>query len=652
MRKNPKRNSKSKSAKGIHLDPKCIALMRLVESGRQDEVEVLARRLLQEQPRHSLALKALGFALIGLERFEEALAVIESALQVSPHDPELCNNRGIVLSMLMRWDESLEAFNRSLELRPKHPETLKNLGVAYFRMHRWNEAVPPLLQAIEVYPGDYVDAIGFLAGALTNASRIDEAWTCYNELWRGDPENVGALADFLSISLRRCDWSDWRQLLGTLREKSNDFASLCSNPFSPLAWPGVTGTELMNIAQNFLRTQIPHNFLGAGHAEYLSSVAANTKPLRVGYLSADFRNHPVGQVIAEVIERHDRERVEVIGYSLGIDDGSALRARLSRSFDRFVNLADLGVGEMARRIRDDGVQILVDLHGWTSEGRPEVLALRCAPVQVNWLGYAGTLGHAKLAEYVLGDPVVTPFEHGSYYCEAIAQLPWSYMPIDTTILPGERPNRQVAGLPESGFVFCSFNNSYKFNPDVFDLWSRILLACPGSVLWLSQPPGDGADRLKREISLRGVAPERLIFANRVAGREEHLGRLQLADLALDPFPYNSHSTGGDILMAGVPMVALLGDTFPARVGASLLRAARVGELIAESKEAYFDLAVALFQNPGRLKKVRDRLAPEKRGSLPFFDMRNLAAELENLYARMWEDWRQGVRRPLLATAHN
>lgn len=644
MSKNPKRVGRPTALKRPLLDPESMALMRLVEAGKYPEVETAARRILAKRSGHTLAMKALGFALIGTDRYEEALPVIEAAIARSPNDPELHNNCGIVLTMLMRWDESTAAFNRSLALQPDDPDTLKNLGVAYVRMHRWNDAVPPLLRAIECYDGDYVEAISTLANALFSANRVEEAWACFNELWKGDPDDIGALSQLVAVNLKRCDWSQFREHLSIIRDKTDNFSRLSSNPFVPLAWPGVSSLELRAIAQNFLHAQIRTAYLAADEGDYGRLRAERPERLRIGYFSADLRNHPVGQVISELIERHDRARVEVIGYSLGADDGSSVRVRLKNACDRFVDLAGVGVVETAKRIREEGVHILVDLHGWTAEGRPESLALRCAPIQANWLGYAGTLGHEKLADYLIGDPVVTPSEAAGGYTETLANLPWSYMPVDTLTSPGPAPTRQQAGLPESAFVYCSFNNSYKYNPDVFDLWCRILRETPGSCLWLSQPGGDAKERLRRELEARGVAAERLLFASRVEEKVDHLARMQLADLALDPFPYNSHSSGSDILMAGVPMVALKGDTFAGRVGASLLRAARLEDLIAHTPEEYFDIVTGLYRDRERLARYRMHLAD--RAALPLFDMAGMAGALEDLYFRMWDDYMDGVRRPL------
>lgn len=649
MSKKSKRSAPVPAARVVKLDPESIALMRLVDSGKHGEVEATARRMLGKRPRHSLALKALGFALIGLQRFEEALPLIRFSIQQNPSDPELHNNLGIVLSMLMRWDESLLAFNDSLALQGDDPETLRNLGVAYFRMHRWNDAVPPLLKAIECHPGDFVEAVAVLADVLASANRIDEAWTCYNELWRNDPDDMAALSALLGVCLRRCDWQNFHENLALAQQKTDDFSTgVYVNPFSPLAWPGVSSADLKVISGNFVLSQIPTAFLGDEKKPVQAPASTGVDRLKIAYFSADFRNHPVGQLVVEAIERHDRSRFEVFGYSLGVDDASPLRQRLAKAFDHFVDLADVSFAETAERIRSDGIHILIDLHGWTSDGRPESLAMRCAPIQVNWLGYPGTMGHAHLADYLLGDRVVTPIEDSPCYTEILVNLPGCYMPVDTTSVPGPAPARQDAGLPDAGFVFCSFNNSYKFNPDVFDLWARILDATPTSILWLSQPPGNADVRLRQEIEARGIDPVRLVFAPRVQKLADHHARIQLADLALDPFPYNSHSTGVDVLWAGVPMVSLYGDTFPGRVAASLLRAAGLDDLIANSQDEYFRIAVDLFNHPERMRQYRNHLALRK--ALPLFDTAAFTSGLEQAYVQMWDQFSTGVRHPIILDA--
>ncbi len=617
----------------VALDPELISLMRLVDAGRFAGVEPVARRILAKRRDQPLAMKALSFALLGLTRFDEALALLDYAIPLNSQDAELYNNRGIALSFLMRWDDSLADFQKARLLTPDDSVLLKNMGTALVRMHRWNEAVPFLLEAIEKHPGDYLEAINLLADCLANANRVDEALACFRALYAADEGDPYALYQLLSVSLRVCDWENHAQRLALLRTSSRDFLVRLHAPFRALAFTGLDGADLRRIAETHSTEMVftaPPDWMR--NIPPLGSYTT-TRRLRVGYLSGDLRRHAVGRIVAEVIERHDRDRVEVFAYSTTADDGSDVRQRLLAAFDHFIDLTDASIEKTIKRIRSDRIDVLVDLSGWTSYARPEALALRCAPVQANWLGYAGTMGDSRIADYIIGDPVVTPLRDAPFYAEKIMQLPNCYLPADTTRPIGERPCRAAAGLPESAFVLCSFNNSYKFNPAVFDLWCRILARAPDSVLWLSHPGDSAAENLRKEIKARGIDVDRLIFSRRVAENADHLARIQVADLALDPFPYNSHSTGVDMLWAGVPMVALRGETFAGRVGASLLCAAGLPELIAETLADYERLVLTLYADRPRLAALHERLR-QARATTSLFDMARFTKDLEDLYFEM------------------
>lgn len=632
-------------ARPLALDAESAALMRLVEAQRLAEVERAARQILARRPQHHLALKALSFALIGQGCNEEALPILEFAVPRFAADPELHNNLGIVLCYLMRWDEALACFRRSLELHPGEPEALKNLGVALSRMHRWNDAVPVLLQAIEHHPGDYLEAIQSLAIALFAGSRLDEAAVCFRELWQDDPKNTLALYQLLSVSLRNCDWQGFSERLAELRRRDPSGVGTAS-PFHALALPGLTGSEHLAYARTCVASCFPATILAQGLDARVAKADASARRLRVGFMSADFCRHAVGYVLPQVIELLDRGRVEVFGYAIGEDDQSEIRKRIAGAFDHFADLLPLSHLASAQRIRADELDILVDLQGWTAWHREEVLALRCAPIQVNWLGYPGSLGHPRLADYLLGDATVTPLEHAACYSETLVHLPHCYLPADTTRNLQAPPSRADAGLPDRGFVFCSLNASYKFNPDTFDVWCRVLLHCPDSILWLSTPSPTAKNNLEREAQSRGVDPARIVFAPRTETQAQHLARLQLADLALDTFPYNSHSTGIDTLWAGVPMVTCMGETFASRVGASALRAAKLDELVTTSLEQYEALIRDLYRDRDRLAFLRQRFNAAKT-RLPLFDMPAFARAMEDVLLRIWQDHLAGRKVAIL-----
>lgn len=615
---------------------KLVALAKLVEEMDYPRVEVAARELLKLLPTHAYVLKALSFGLIGQAEFDLSIPVLEKAIRLAPRDAELHNNLGIALSAMMRWDEALACFDNALAHDPGDAEIWKNKGVAFNQINQWNDAIACFAKGIEVFPGDYDEAIDLLAVALLNAGRNEEAFACFTELSDSSPDNAHYLGGLLRAGLRQCQWDGLTLKIARLSRLTGDFEQLAVAPFDALAIPGLTAPELKRIALAHIGNRIPDGVFklpGMAAGRELSSVT--NRRIRVGYLSYDFKNHPVAYVIPHVLELHDRDRFEVFGYSMGPDDESDIRHRIKQAFDHFVDIRPLGVRSSAKKIFDDGIDILVDLQGWTLGERAGVLALRPAPVQVGWLGFAGTMGSDRLADYLIGDSIVTPEEHQPYYAERIVRMPHCYLPMDATRSNPTPPRRSDVGLPEEAFVFCSLNNAYKFNPGVFDVWCEILRATPGSCLWMNRPFGKGADNLLHEAAARGVTAERIVFATYVDSRTEYLARLQLADLALDPSPYTSHSSGMDVLWAGVPMVTFLGDTFAGRVGASLLTAAGLPECITQSWQDYRRLCIALCRQPERYRQLRHRLKAN-RATAPLFDMELFTRDLESMFVRMRE----------------
>ena len=638
MKRKPERAAHAGASATSGTQARLAPLTKLVDQYRYHEIVPVARDLLRVLPHHPYVLKALSFGLIGMRNYDAALPILEQAIRQSKRDPELYNNLGICLSAVLRWDEAVKCFDHALELDGNDPVVWKNKGESYCHMNRWGEAIPFLLKAIELYPGDFDAAINTLAQALANSGRHEEAFVCYTSLSDDEPDNPGYLGNLIFAGLATCRWNALDGAVARLRTLTADFEQVALAPWHALGIPGLSAAELKRIAGTYARTEIPRYFLGLpALASQSPDSCAEKSHLRIGYLSYDLvKNHPVAHVIPQVIELHDRNRVQVFVYSMGPDDGSAVRLRIASASDQFVDIGMLGVEASAVRIADDAIDILVDLQGWTTGGRPATLARRSAPIQANWLGYAGTMGMEQLADYLIGDPIVIPVEHEEFFVERIARLPNCYLPMDATQVVPDAPTRAEAGLPEGAFVFCSLNNRYKFNARVFDVWCRLLVQTPGSCLWLTRPSGQAAEQLVREAVARGVAAERIVFAPHVASRADHLARLQLANLALDPFPYNSHSSGIDTLWAGVPMVALLGETFAGRVGASLVTAAGLPECVTHSWDEYLDLCVDLHNNPQRLQELRARLVAGRR-TAPLFDMNLFVRSLEDLYFAMWEE---------------
>jgi predicted O-linked N-acetylglucosamine transferase (SPINDLY family) len=358
---------------------------------------------------------------------------------------------------------------------------------------------------------------------------------------------------------------------------------------------------------------------------------AGSRRLRVGYVSADFHQHATAILMAEMLEHHDRERFDVRLYSHGAPDGTAMRKRVEAACEEFIDVRQLTDRQVAQRVRDDGIDLLIDLKGHTRDNRLQIFAYRAAPVQVAFLGYPGSIG-ADFIDYLVGDSIVTPLSHASDYTEKIAQMPICYQPNDRQRKLLDPPTRPAQGLPDDAVVLCGFNQPYKISPEVFDSWCRVLNAIPNSVLWLLEWSQQALPNLKREAQLRGVAPERLIAAPRAAPAD-HIARVRLADIFIDTWPCNAHTTASDALWAGVPVVTMLGETFASRVAASLVSAVGTPELVCRDVAHYEQTVIELAHDVPRREALRDRLAAARQDS-PLFDSLRFTRDIEALYLRM------------------
>ena len=441
-----------------------------------------------------------------------------------------------------------------------------------------------------------------------------------------------------------CEWDDFRDRQEFARARLADLDGEPLPPFTLLSEPGVTAGEQRACSEIWMRERLAAAAVQRESLAFRFSDETCSK-IRLGYLSNDFHDHATALLLVEMLEAHDRSLFELHAFSYGKDDGKEMRRRLMRAFDRFSDISALSDVEAAQAIHKDGIHILIDLKGFTQATRTSILGLRPAPLQVNYLGYPGTLG-ANLCDYIITDSFVTPDTAAADYAESFAYLPHSYQPHGREGAIGRAPSRAAVGLPESGFVFCCFNQAFKFTPAVFDVWCRLLNSVPDSVLWLLASP-EAEGNLRNEALKRGVNGARLVFAPDMA-QVEHLGRLQLADLVLDTAPYGAHTTASDAIWVGTPLVTRPGATFPSRVAGSLLSAVGLPELIIEDKDDYFDIAFALATDPARLDILRRKLA-DARLNAPLFDVVSYTRALESLLSTMWSRHRAGLPRAAIDT---
>jgi protein O-GlcNAc transferase len=563
-------------------------------------------------------------------RLEEALADYGRAVGLRGDYADAINNAGILLQELGRATEAIDLYRQLLERMPAHADACNNLGIALLADGRLDEARVAFEQALARKP-DFPEASYNLGNAWRELGNLSEAIECYRNALRLRPDDTDAFSQLTYHRSQACDWHDYDEDQEKLLEMVRRGVRV--PPFYLLSTPASSADQLV-CAENWIAPIRPPR-----QAVFEHRPAASRQRIRLGYLSGDFHQHATAQLMAELFERHDRDRFEVIGYSYGPDDHSPMRARLASAFDRLVDISALPHREAAARIHADEVDILVDLKGYTHQARPAIAAHRPAPVQVSYLGYPATMG-ADFIDYIIVDPLVVPASQQPFFSERLVHLPGSYQANDSRREIATKPtSRQDWGVPEVGLVFCSFNNSYKISPAFFDVWMRLLGSVPGSVLWLLETNALVAGNLRSEARRRGIDPARLIFAPRVAPAE-HLARHRHADLFLDTLPCNAHTTASDALWAGLPLLTCSGNTFAGRVAGSLLTAVGLPELVTESLEHYEQTALSLARDPQRLITLREKLQ-KNRDASALFDAPKLTANIEAAYLRMWQAWLAG-----------
>jgi protein O-GlcNAc transferase len=581
----------------------------LQQQGRLFEAEGLFREVLGVAPSNAAALYSLGVIALNSGDPGEALRLATRGIEANPDFPPLRFVQGSAFQALLRWEEALISFDRALAGNPNYVEVLVNSSALLRERHRHPEALKRLHRALEIEPG-HETALGNYGILLTEFKLGAQAVAVFERLLKKNPEYPYAPGLLSFERLHLCDWTDFEALTGRILEGIRQGRKVCKT----LAFMALSDSaaDHFRCAEIFARGQHPERPkpLWTGE-EY------HHERIRIAYVSPDLREHPVGHLMAGVIESQDKSCFETIGISLGPDDGSRIRSRMMAAFDHFIEARDRPARQIAELMHRMEVDIAIDLAGYTADARTEVFLHRPAPIQVNYLGYPGTMA-LECYDYIIADRVVLPEEHQSYYAEKPAYTGSCYLPLPSGIEISETLPRSSYGLPEQGFVFCAFSHDFKIHPRLFEVWMKLLASNPDSVLWLMSRNNDSRQNLHRAAQDRGIDPERLVFASRVPRVEDHLARYRAADLFLDTWPYNAHTTAADALLAGLPVLTLKGDAFPARVAASLLTAFDCDQLITGSLEEYFEQANGLARDSGRLKAIRERLSGQAVEGHPHF----------------------------------
>jgi predicted O-linked N-acetylglucosamine transferase (SPINDLY family) len=590
-------------------------------------------RLLDKQyPNNPHVLNMLGTAEAQRGNFLESIELLGEFLKINPNNPEVHNNRGIALHELKRFEEALQSFDRALQLKPDLPEVHYNRGKALLEIKRFDEALQSYDLALKLNP-DYLEALINRGAALIELIRFDEALQSYDRAFQLKPDHEFLFGNWFYVKLICCDWKNIDKYKYEILNGITQNNKLIE-PFRTLLL-----TDSLDIQKLSAKNWVKDKYFPINSTKRLTKYSLHHK-IRIGYFSADFLIHATLHLMAEMFEKHDRSRYELYGFSFGPESNDPWRQRAQKCFDRFLDVRLKSDQDVAKSARELEIDIAVDLKGFTTNSRPNIFALRAAPIQANYLGYPGTMG-AEFMDYIIADSTIIPESDRRHYTEKVVYLPGCYqvncrnLDVSKKIL-----TRAELNLPQDGFIFCCFNYNQKISPEMFDSWMRILRQVDESVLWLFKSNRWAVDNLRMEAEKRGVNAQRLVFAESLPVGE-HLNRIRHADLFLDTLPCNAHTTASDALRMGVPLVTLAGNAFAGRVAASLLKTLDLGELIAHSAEEYEKIAVDLAINRDRLRRIKEKLDVNIQTS-SLFDSERFTRHIEKAYELMYERYRNDL----------
>ena len=578
------------------------------------------------KPNYADAYNNRGNLLKELKHYKGALQSYDKAIEFKPEYAGAYNNRGNVLKELKQYEAALKNYDKAIELNPNYADAYNSRGIVLKELKQYDAALQSYDKAVSLNP-DYADAYNNRGNVFHDLKRYEAALQSYDKALALKPNCEFLFGLRFLISMQICDWSNAKGQLVQLTEKIERNES-ASPPFSILGQSGSPSLQ-KKAAEIWVQKRYP-----LSHA--LSKLTKRPKhnKIRIGYFSADFRNHATSFLTVGLFETHDQSRFELTAFSFGPDTQDDMRKRMETIFDNFIDIRNKSDEEVAILARNMEIDIAIDLGGFTTESRTGIFAMRAAPLQINFLGYPGTMA-AEYMDYLIADKTLISEVSQQYYAEKIVYLPNSYQINDAKRVISEKIfTREELGLPSTGFVFCCFNNNYKITPDTFDGWIRILKQVEDSVLWLFEDNPTAAINLRKEASRRGVHAERLCFAKRMP-LPEHLARHRAADLFIDTLPYNAHTTASDALWAGLPVLTCTGEAFASRVAASLLNAIHLPELITSTQEEFEARAIELATNPEQLRLIKQKLE-ENRLTTPLFNTQLFTRHIEAAYMEMLE----------------
>jgi predicted O-linked N-acetylglucosamine transferase (SPINDLY family) len=589
-------------------------------------------------PQRTSTLTNMSAVLIKLKKYSEAELVLEKIIAMGELSPQVLLNQGLIeLEKNKNYLKAIEYFDKAILVSPNYSEAWLDKGVALNALKRQEEALESYKKAIVLNPESAEIYIN-LAVTLEELNRWDEAFENYDKAIAIKPNFDFLFGSRLHAQMNLCDWTELSIQLHKL-ELALEKAHKITPAFSVIAMLDKPDLHL-KASKIFVNAKYPASNIIGAFSKPESEAKAKAK-IRVGYYSADFYNHATSFLMAELFESHDSKKFDIYGFSFGPNKQDDMQKRVFSSFYQYFDVSNMSDRDVAKLSRSLNIDIAVDLKGYTHGLRMGIFAEQCAPIQVNYLGYPGSLG-ADYIDYIVADETLIPKENQQYYSEKIIYLPHSYQVNDSKRKISQKLVTKVeVGLPESGFVFCCFNNNYKILPSTFDSWMRILHTVKGSVLWLLAGNPTATINLCAEAKIRGIEPSRLIFAEKIK-LEEHLARHQLADLFIDTLPYNAHTTTSDALWAGLPVLTLIGESFASRVAASLLNAMDLPELITLTQSQYESKAIELANNPFMLAEIKEKVKRSRQTS-PLFNAKLFARHIESAYEEINKRYMTGKK---------
>ena len=589
-------------------------------------------KAIQLKPESAIAYYNRGNALKELKQLDAAIASYDQAIQLKPDYAEAHCNRGVALKDLEQFDASVASYDKAIQLSPDYAEAYSNRGNALKDLKQLDAAVASYDKAIQLRP-DYAEAYSNRGYALRELRQLEAAVASYDKAIQLKPDIEYLFGIMLHTRMQLSDWSNFENNVSELIKKIEQGVR-SSHSFPTLSLTSSLPTHRKS-AEMMMNDKNPYNpSLGP-----IPKIPRSNK-IRIGYFSADFREHPVSNLLAELFEMHDRSKFELIAFSFGPVSNDSMKERVAAAFDEFIDVRSYSDREIAILSRNLKINIAIDLGGHTENNRIGIFSYRASPIQVSYIGYLGTLG-TDYIDYLVADKTIIPKQSQEHYSEKIVYLPNSFQVNDRRkVISDKKFTREELGLPLEGFVFCCFNNNYKITPSIFDSWVRILNSVNGSVLWLINDYPTSAANLYKEAEVRGLDPNRLVFSQR-RQLPEYLASYQSADLFLDTLPYNAGTTASDALWAGLPVVTCLGESFASRMAASLLTAINLPELITNTRSEYEDLAIELATDPIKYNSIKSKLA-ENRLTTPLFDTPLFTRHLEDAYREMYDRYQNDL----------